>query len=181
MKKFIIVGSAGSPPDVLEILKIGEKLKIPVIICLHFTGSVMETFAQHIANETNHDVEVVQKCTALDAKVYLPEGEKDIAFVNNEIITVHKSQSKVHPSISVLFESMKKCDPRDFVVVVLGGLGDDGKEYVGDLRKSGVRFIIQKNPKFKYLPENISEALEEHCEKMEVEKIRELLLTLNRS
>ncbi|HOL04348.1 MAG TPA: chemotaxis protein CheB, partial [Fervidobacterium sp.] len=63
MKKFIIVGSAGSPPDVLEILKIGEKLKIPVIVCLHFTGSVMETFAQHIANETNHDVEVVQKCT----------------------------------------------------------------------------------------------------------------------
>ena len=32
--------------------------------------------------------------------------------------------------------------------------------------------IIQKNPKFKYLPENISEALEEHYEKMEVEKIR---------
>lgn len=180
MKKFVIVGSAGSPPDVIEILKIDERLKISVVICLHFTGSVMETFAQHIASETGHEVEIVKKCTSLSSKVYLPEGEKDIAFVNNDIITVHQSPSKVHPSISVVFESMKRCDPKDFVVVVLGGLGDDGKEHVGELRKSGVRFIIQKNPKFKYLPENIGEALEEHYEKMEVEKIREVLLSLNR-
>ncbi|HCI28760.1 MAG TPA: chemotaxis protein CheB [Fervidobacterium sp.] len=179
MRKIIIVGSAGSPPDVIEILKFGEKLKMPVIVCVHFTGSVIETFAEHIQKETNHEVEIVTGRTLLQPKVYLPSGGKDIVFINDKMVDVLQSSSKVHPSISTLFASMEKYASRESIVIILSGLGDDGKDFANNLQKSGVKFIIQKNPRFRYLPENISRVLEDKCERMETEKIKEALLTAN--
>ncbi|SHN68938.1 chemotaxis protein CheB [Fervidobacterium gondwanense] len=184
MRKFIIVGSAGSPSQAVEILKIEERLNVPVIICIHFTASVMETFAEHLRNDTGHKVEIVTKPTRIEDKIYLPEGNKDIVFISENIITVmdsEKTGTSVHPSISALFKSLIRYGDSETVIAVLGGLGDDGARETSELKKRGVRFIIEKLPRFPYLPDNIAQNLGERYEKFEIEKIRSVLKELNKA
>ncbi|NPU88609.1 MAG: chemotaxis protein CheB [Fervidobacterium sp.] len=181
-KKVIIVGSAGSPSQAVEILKLGEELNFPVIVNIHFTSSAIETFAQHIRSETNQKVTIVKGPVFLEPGVYIPEGGKDLIFLGGDAVTVvdeTTSKETIHASISILFSSMKKFANKDFVVIVLGGLGGDGAEHVSELKKKGVYFIIERTPKFPYLPENIAKQLGERYEKLEIEKIREMLKMFN--
>ncbi|AMW33748.2 two-component system, chemotaxis family, response regulator CheB [Fervidobacterium changbaicum] len=181
-KKVIIVGSAGSPSVAVDILKIEEKLNIPVVVVIHFTSSAIPTFAQHIHSETGHDVTIVDGLTILEPGIYLPEGGKDLVFVNEETVTVideQTSKESVHPSISALFKSLRKVANPDFTIIVLGGLGNDGAEYVKELKAKGVKFVIEKTPKFPYLPDNIARQLGERYERYEIERIRELIKTIN--
>lgn len=175
----IIVGSAGSPNIAIRILKINENLNIPIIICIHFTGNAMETFANHIALETNQDVVIVRKPTELKGAIYLPDGGKDLVFVSENIVNSIETENKIHPSISKLFQSLVKYDCTNTTIIVLGGLGDDGKEYAKNLKDKGARFIIEKSPKFPYLPQNITKELEARCENLEIEKMRDLIKYLN--
>ncbi|WP_448374312.1 chemotaxis protein CheB [Fervidobacterium sp.] len=182
MKKVIIVGSAGSPNQAIEILKINQKLEIPVIICIHFTSSAMETFANHIKSETGNEVNIVSSTTYLKPGIYLPEGGKDMVFIEENIVNVIDetvSSETIHPSISALFKSLQKYANKNFIIIVLGGLGDDGSKYAKILRDSGVRFIVEKFPKFSYLPNNIAIQLGERYEKFEIEKIKEVLKSIN--
>jgi len=181
-KKVIIVGSAGSPQQAIEILKLNEELNFPVIVNIHFTSSAIETFAQHIRSETNQKVTIVRGPVFLEPGVYIPEGGKDLIFLSDNAVTVvdeTTSKETVHPSISVLFGSMKKFANKDFAVVVLGGLGSDGAEHVAELKKKGVYFMIERTPKFPYLPENIARQLGERYERLEIERIREMLKMFN--
>lgn len=183
MKTAIIVGSAGSPNKAVEILKIDEELQIPVIICIHFTGAAMETFANHIKAETKNEVTIVKSLTQLDKGVYLPEGGKDIIFVERNIVNVienEKSKESIHPSISALFKSLQRYADKSFTIIVLGGLGDDGAKYAKDLKNMGVRFLIEKFPKFPYLPNNIAAQLGERYERFEIERINEVMKNLNK-
>lgn len=180
MDRLIIVGSAGSPNEAVELLKINENLNIPTIICIHFTGGAMETFAYHIELTTRHSTIIVTKPTELKPGVYLPEGGKDIVFLSENIVNSVQGSGNVHPSISHLFESLVKFENNNSIIIVLGGLGDDGKEYARTLKEKGARFIIQKYPRFPYLPENIARTLQERYEKMELSKIKELIINLNR-
>lgn len=179
LNKIIIVGSAGSPNIAIRIVKINETLNIPVIICIHFTGSAMETFANHIALETGQDVIVVKKPTELKGAIYLPEGSKDLVFMAENIVNSVETESKIHPSISKLFQSLVKYGSKDTTIIVLGGLGDDGKEYAKMLKDKGVRFIIEKSPRFPYLPQNIAKELEARYENLEIEKIADVVKYLN--
>lgn len=179
MNKVIIVGSAGSPNIAVHIVKINEILNIPIIICIHFTGSAMQTFANHIALETRQDVIVVNKPTELKGAIYLPEGNKDLVFVEENIVNSIETESKIHPSISKLFQSLVKYGDKNTTIIVLGGLGDDGKDYAKILKEKGVRFIIEKSPRFPYLPQNIAKELEARYEKLEIEKIVDLVKYLN--
>ncbi|QIV78249.1 chemotaxis protein CheB [Fervidobacterium pennivorans] len=181
-KKIIIVGSAGSPQQAIEILKLNEELNFPVIVNIHFTSSAIETFAQHIRSETNQKVTIVRGPVFLEPGVYIPEGGKDLIFLSENTITVvdeTTSKETVHPSISVLFSSMKKFANEDFAVVVLSGLGSDGAEHAAELKKKGVLFIIERTPKFPYLTENIARQLGESYKRLEIEKIREMLKMFN--
>uniref|UniRef100_A0A7V4NEB5 protein-glutamate methylesterase n=1 Tax=Fervidobacterium pennivorans TaxID=93466 RepID=A0A7V4NEB5_FERPE len=181
-KKVIIVGSAGSPSQAVEILKLDEELNFPVIVNIHFTSSAIETFAQHIRSETNQKVTVVREPVFLEPGVYIPEGGKDLIFLSENVISVvdeTTSKETVHPSISVLFRSMKKFANKDFAVIVLGGLGSDGAEHVSELKKKGVYFMIERAPKFPYLPGNIAKQLGERYERLEIERMREMLKMFN--
>jgi len=182
VKKVIIVGSAGSPNQAIEILKINQKLEIPVIICIHFTSSAMETFANHMKSETGNEVTIVSNITYLKPGIYLPEGGKDMVFIEENIVNVideTTSKETIHPSISALFKSLQKYANKDFAIIVLGGLGDDGSKNAKMLKNLGVRFIIEKSPKFPYLPNNIAAQLGERYEKFEIEKIKEVLKSIN--
>lgn len=180
MDKLIIVGSAGSPNEAVELLKIDENLNIPVIVCIHFTSSAMETFANHFELFTSHATKIVKEPTNLKPGVYLPNGGKDIVFVSENIVNSVDSDEGVHPSISHLFKSLLKFASSDVTIVVLGGLGNDGSKFAKPLRMKGVNFIIEKFPRFPYLPENIAKALEERYEKLELSKIKNVIKNLNR-
>jgi two-component system chemotaxis response regulator CheB len=177
--KVIIVGSAGSPNIAIELLKVKQELYIPVIICIHFSGNVMETYANHIVSETMHPVYIVKAPMELTQGIYLPQGGKDIVFVTENIVNSVDSEYKVHPSISKLFESLVKFADNNVTIIVLGGLGDDGKDYAKKLKSKWVRFIIEKKPQFPYLPENIAKELESRYEKVEHEKIKEIIIGIN--
>ncbi|MCX7654380.1 MAG: chemotaxis protein CheB [Fervidobacterium sp.] len=179
LNKVIVVGSAGSPNVAIRIVKIDMVLNIPIIVCIHFTGSAMETFANHIILETGHNVIVVQKPTELKPGIYLPEGGKDLIFLSENIVNSVESEKTVHPSISKLFQSLVKYGSNNTTIIVLGGLGDDGREYAKILKDKGVRFIIEKSPRFPYLPENISKELDMRYEKLEIEEIIDVIKNLN--
>lgn len=178
MKKVVIVGSAGSPIDAIELLKNHSRRSYAAIVCIHFTASAMEAFAHHIKRETRSDVVIVRSPVAVEHRIYLPDGGKDLVFLDEKTLTVTTSEFKTHPSIASLFRSMVRIANHDFIVVVLGGLGDDGKDYVHDLHTRGVRFIFQKNARFLYLPRNLSEAIDRQGEFMELNSIKSLLETL---
>ncbi|ABS60764.1 chemotaxis protein CheB [Fervidobacterium nodosum] len=178
--KVIIVGSAGSPNVAVNLLKINEKLNIPVIICIHFTSSAMETFANHIEIETGHIVKIVDQPTPIKNEIYLPKGGKDIIFISENTLNSVESEYKVHPSISKLFESLVKYADDKTTIIVLGGLGDDGKDYAKILRNKGVKFVIEKSPRFPYLPNNIAKELEMRYEQAEQSRIKDIIIRINR-
>lgn len=177
MKKVVIVGSAGSPNDAVELLK-AHRHSFAAVLCIHFTASAMEAFAQHIKRETKSEVSIVRSPMTVERRIYLPDGGKDLIFLDGNTLAVTLSDGKTHPSISVLFRSMLKVANGDFLVVVLGGLGDDGKEHVGELQSKGVRFIFQKDAKFSYLPRNLSEVSVKPREFLDLPSIKALLETL---
>ncbi len=179
--KIIIVGSAGSPNVAVNLLKINERLNIPVIICIHFTSSAMETFANHIEIETGHIVKIVDKPTSMKNEIYLPKGGKDIIFISENTLNSVESEYKTHPSISKLFESLVKYADDKIIIIVLGGLGDDGKDYAKALRNKGVKFVIEKNPRFSYLPNNIVKELEARYELAEQNEIKDIIIRINRA
>lgn len=180
MKRIIIVGSAGSPTRVLELLKIGEPLCLPVVLCIHLTSTVIETFAEHITRETQIPSVVVKSPTRLTNGIHLPAGGKDIVFLTRDLVTVKEGPGKIHPSISTLFLSLKKVADENFIIIVLGGLGDDGKSEARSLLKKKVRFLIQEDAEFPYLPRNIQQELGNRSELKPFHEIKSILKSMNR-
>ncbi|ODN30388.1 chemotaxis protein CheB [Fervidobacterium thailandense] len=180
MKRVIIVGSAGSPTQVIELLKFGEPVYFPIVLCIHLTSAVIETFAEHITRETQLPTVVVNGPTKLTNGIHLPAGGKDIIFLTRDLVTVKEGPGKIHPSISMLFLSLKKVADENFIVIVLGGLGDDGKNEAKSLLKKKVRFLIQEDAEFPYLPRNIHRELGERSEPRTFAEIKSILKSINK-
>lgn len=163
MEKVIIAGSAGSPNNVIKILKINQKLNIPILLCIHFSKNAIENFAHNIKNETGHEVIIVKNPIKLKPAVYLAEGGKDLLLKTSEIVNsgIYKD-TKTHPSIEVLLNSIAKLNDKNFHIFILGGLGNDGAKIAKTLEEKGIKFYIEKNPSFEYLTNNFLKNLKYH-------------------
>lgn len=179
MHKVIIIGSAGSPNEIIDILNLKENLNIPIIICIHFFKNAVESYAEHIKRSTKHDVIIVEKDEKINNGIFIAEGGKDIIFKNKTTITSTTNNStKVHPSIEHLLSSILKIKDNEISIFVLSGLGNDGAKYARKLEDIGVKFFIEKNPKFEYLPKSFSENLK-NSEYLTIEQMKEKIKFIN--
>ncbi|APT72517.1 chemotaxis protein [Thermosipho sp. 1063] len=179
MNKIIIVGSAGSPNNAVELVNINKKLNVPVIINIHFTGKFMESFAEHIRNTTHQNVMIVNNITELSQGIFLPAGGKSLIFISKDKVKSVEDKSTItHPSINTLFRSLIKYASSNFLIFVLSGLGNDGQQYIEQLQNKNVKFFIQKDANFNYLPNSYIRK-NKNFTLLTLEKMKNIIVSLN--
>lgn len=153
----VVIGSSAGGPKTLKRLLSGVKsLKIPVVIAQHNLSSEVENFVRWIGRETDKNVVLVENVRILEpGVVYFPGKDRDIVLVGREKVRAEKSRGTIAPSIDRLFESAAVYLKGEAVAIVLGGLGRDGVEGARKIIESGGKVIVQSDPDFGYLPEQV--------------------------
>ncbi len=154
----VVIGSSAGGPKTLKRLLSGVKsLKIPVVIAQHNLLSEVENFARWIGRETQKKVVLVENRETLKpGVVYFPGKGKDVVLAGRETVKAENSTGSIAPSIDKLFESAAIYLKERAVAIVLGGLGRDGVEGARKIIEIGGRVIVQSDPDFGYLPEQVS-------------------------
>ncbi|NUU96561.1 hypothetical protein XO10_09980 [Marinitoga sp. 1135] len=179
IKKIVIGASAGGPDTLKKIFDIKEELKIPVVLAMHNLSSQVENFKDFIEDFTKQKVYIINNITSLNAGIYIPEGGKDIIFVNENTISAVDSQDIIAPSINHLFKSCESFVNDDFYFILLGGLGQDGTNGLKVLEKKNANIYIQKRAKFPYMTNAAMRSLKRY-NKLDIEGIKNLILKINR-
>ncbi|MBB6062004.1 two-component system chemotaxis response regulator CheB [Thermosipho japonicus] len=179
MEKIVIIGSAGSPNNVIKLLKINQKLNIPILLCIHFEKSAIENFANSIKKETGHEIFIVSGPKTLKSGLYIAEGGKDLVFKTNRVLMsgVYK-KTKTHPSIEILLNSIEKLNDKNFHIFVLSGLGNDGANIAQSLEQKGVKFYIEKKPLFDYLPRSFLNNLKNYLH-LTINEMKNIIIQIN--
>lgn len=132
-------------------------MRVPVIIAQHNLSSEVENFANWIESETKKKVVLVKDKEFLKpGMVYFPVKDRDIVLAGSEVVRVEKSDGRITPSIDRLFESAAFYLKDKAVAIVLGGLGRDGVMGAKRIVENGGKVIVQSDPEFGYLPEQVS-------------------------
>jgi len=157
----VIGSSAGGPKTLKKLLSGVDILRVPLIVAQHNLSSEVESFAKWIEIETGKKVVLVKDRELLrPGIVYLPVKDRDIVLAGGEVVRVVEPGGRITPSIDRLFESAAFYLKDRAVAIVLGGLGRDGVMGAKRIAESGGRIIVQSDPEFEYLPEQVSKEVE---------------------
>ena len=160
MAVVVIGSSAGGPKTLKKLLSGIRNLRVPVVIAQHNLSSEVDSFAKWIEIETGKDVVLVEdRETLRPGVVYLPGREKDIVLTGEKTVRAEKSNGSIAPSIDRLFESAAIYLKDKALAVVLGGLGKDGVDGARKIVENGGKVVVQSDPEFGYLPEQVSKSV----------------------
>ena len=146
----VVMGASTGGIQVIEGLlsRLPENLP-PVAIVQHMPRPFTRNFAERLDQVTGlRVVEVVDGEALLPGHAYVAPGDRHL-LVESGVTTLQARLSEdpqVHhqrPSVDVLFASAARVRGRAVVGVLLTGMGTDGAEGLGTLRRSGATTIAQ--------------------------------------
>jgi two-component system chemotaxis response regulator CheB len=127
----LVIGASTGGPKILPLLfRELPKLRCPVVIALHMPPVYTQSFAEHLAADSGHDVIEGHDGLALKpGQVVVAPGGTDTQVLRGDrgcfLRVQHDAQYGIHPSVDALFMSAAKA-AHSPVAVVLTGMGDDG-------------------------------------------------------
>ncbi|MHA2005793.1 MAG: chemotaxis-specific protein-glutamate methyltransferase CheB [Promethearchaeota archaeon] len=147
----IVIGaSVGGPRTITTILKdIPKTFHAPILVVQHLSSHFTDAFSDSLNTECDLNVKVATHGDTLKlGTVYIAPGEKhmEIAVENgNPMIKIYKGNpvNFCMPSIDVLFFSAAKVYRNRTLGVLLTGMGSDGVEGLGTIRKLGGKTIAE--------------------------------------
>lgn len=126
----LIGASTGGPKLLPQLFKELPPLRCPVVIALHMPPLYTQSFAEHMAAASGHDV--IEGCDGQPLKagqVTLAPGGTDTHIQAGargySLRVLRDEQYGIHPSVDALFLSAAR-HARNPLAVVLTGMGDDG-------------------------------------------------------
>ncbi len=147
----IVIGaSVGGPRTITTILKeIPRNFKAPILIVQHLSSHFTDAFADNLDMECELKIKVANNGDYIKpGYVYLAPGDvhMEISVENNTpLIKVYKG-SPVNfcmPSIDVLFFSAAKVYRNHAMGIILTGMGSDGVEGLGAIKRVGGKTIAE--------------------------------------
>lgn len=146
--RLVAMGASTGGPAVLRKLLSGLPKTFPatVLIVQHMTEGFTEGFAAWLAQATGFPVQLATDgAKLLTGHAYVaPDGWHMILGANNRIrLTRDAPINGFRPSVSSLFRSVAMTSSRNAVGVLLTGMGKDGAEELGMMKKKGAITIAQ--------------------------------------
>ncbi len=147
--QLVVVGaSAGGPGAVRELLlALGPPVPVGVLITQHIVGGFETGLADWLTRETGVDVRVARGGEpTFEPRVWLaPPGAHLRITEDRRVLLDSRSPPRFghRPSIDVLFESCVERYGRHAVGVLLSGMGRDGVDGMGAMRRAGAPTFVQ--------------------------------------
>ncbi|MDP2229293.1 MAG: chemotaxis-specific protein-glutamate methyltransferase CheB [Moraxellaceae bacterium] len=143
----IIGASTGGPKILPQLFSELPKLDCPVVIALHMPPVYTQSFAEHLAADSGHDVvEGHDGMTLTAGQVVVAPGGTDshiLTGARSPVLRVRREeQYGIHPSVDALFLSAA-VHARNPLAVVLTGMGDDGLRGSRELHRRGLPVLAQ--------------------------------------
>lgn len=143
----LIGASTGGPKLLPQMFRELPRLPCPVVIALHMPPVYTQSFAEHLAADSGHDVIEGYEGLQLKAgQVVVAPGGTDshlqLAGRGYSLRVKREEQYGIHPSVDALFLSAAQ-HARNPVAVVLTGMGDDGLRGGRELAKRKLPLLAQ--------------------------------------
>lgn len=147
----IVIGaSVGGPRTITTILKeIPSNLNAPILIVQHLSSHFTEAFADNLNLECDLKIKVAKNGEYLQSgHVYIAPGDlhMEISIENSKpIIKIYKGTpvNFCMPSIDILFFSAAKIYRNRAMGILLTGMGSDGVEGLGAIKRIGGKAIAE--------------------------------------
>ncbi len=149
-KRFAVLGigsSAGGPAALRDLLaRLPASFPLPVLAVQHITAGFSSGFVEWLRQFTPLAVRLAKESdAALPGTVLIaPEGRQMEVLAGGAVQAVSERPRGVHlPSVDVLFSSIARTYGRTAIGVILTGMGSDGVEGLGEIRRAGGLTIAQ--------------------------------------
>jgi len=150
-QKVVGIGtSTGGPSALLQVFKaFPENFPAPVLVVQHMPEGFTRAFSDRLNSSSYLNVkEAEDGDRALPGCGFIAPGHSHLLLEksrNDLIVRVVKGEkvSGHRPSIDVLFNSLAETVGRETVAVIMTGMGKDGADGIGYIRKSGGYTIAQ--------------------------------------
>ncbi|MFX0003326.1 MAG: chemotaxis-specific protein-glutamate methyltransferase CheB [Candidatus Hodarchaeota archaeon] len=147
----IVIGaSVGGPRTITTILKeIPKNFNTPILIVQHLSSHFTEAFAENLNMECNLKIKVAKDGDRLQTgHIYIAPGDLHMEIsIDNKIpsIKIYKGApvNFCMPSIDVLFFSAAKVFRNNAMGILLTGMGSDGVEGLGAIKRVGGKTITE--------------------------------------
>lgn len=147
----IVLGaSVGGPRTITTILKeLPKNFHTPILIVQHLSAQFMSAFSDNLNLECNLNIKVASNGEFIQSGVvYIAPGENHMEISvkdNKPCIKIYKGTlvNYCMPSIDILFYSAAKIYRNRTMGILLTGMGSDGVEGLGAIRKLGGKTISE--------------------------------------
>ena len=147
--RVVIGASTGGPKVMFELLRGLEKPRCPVVVAQHMPAAFTRSFAQHLAEDTRHDVREAAAGELSCGAIHILPGGSDWVVQRRrsggEGFTLSRRdqpQLTVHPSVDQLFESAAGAATNP-VAVIMTGMGSDGTAGGRRIAERGLPLLVQ--------------------------------------
>jgi two-component system chemotaxis response regulator CheB len=141
-----IVASTGGPQALAAVLRdVPADFPIPILVVQHISAGFIEGFAHWLNGEVPLDVRIARPGTRPRPGISIaPDGAHLVLTRHGHIALDETTVAGMHrPSGDVLLRSLAAGEGAESVAVVLTGMGRDGAEGLGDVRRAGGFTIAQ--------------------------------------
>ncbi|MBI5451330.1 MAG: chemotaxis response regulator protein-glutamate methylesterase [Gammaproteobacteria bacterium] len=147
----IFIGaSTGGPIAVQQLLQTASsKISCPIIVVQHMPSAFTEPYAERLNGMSNLEVRHLEDAAILTKGViYISPGGKQLGFVsrNGELVTTLKdgvASDTYKPCIDYSLKSLAEGVNNKSLVIIMTGMGSDGKEGVARMKKRGATIWAQ--------------------------------------
>ncbi len=178
----LLGASTGGPETLISLLFQMPKSSPPVMVVQHIEREFSLDFAKRLAQKSGLNLaKMIDGERIIPGHLYIATGDYHIGVrqIDQEMYLVLNHGPKIHssrPSVDFLFRSIKKIEQQVFAAL-LTGMGRDGAEGLGELRKLGAKTYAQDEEScvvFGMPKEAIRIGAAEHI--LSIQKIRENLI-----
>ncbi len=152
LKRIVAIAiSTGGPKTLQTMLPLlPADLNAPVVIVQHMPVGFTQAMSARM-----DDVSAIKVCEAKEGDilqkgcVYFAQGGRHLKLIKTVVGTMVKysdepTREGVKPCANYMFESIANCDYDEAICVVMTGMGADGREGIGYLRKKKKTFCISQ-------------------------------------
>ena len=145
-----IGSSTGGPEALARLLPVLTKhAEVPLFIVQHMPPGMTGYFADSLAKRCNYRiVEASHGEAVLPGTAYIAPGGRHMIVRNQEgrvVIAINDQppENGCRPSVDVLFRSLAAAYPPSVLAIILTGMGSDGAQGLGPLKRNGAYVIAQ--------------------------------------
>ncbi|MCP4912056.1 MAG: chemotaxis-specific protein-glutamate methyltransferase CheB [Oligoflexia bacterium] len=141
--KMIVLGCSTGGPEALTTIfrNLKRKINVPILIVQHMPPLFTEKLAEMLNNLNDHFTchEARAGMKVQPGHVYIAPGDYHMTLGPDMVLQTNQADKVcfVRPSVDVLFESVANNYTQQVLSIILTGMGDDGKNGVATLEKTG--------------------------------------------